>query len=63
MKATNQAWRKFEKTKDPTTLNALGFDNSAITRMSEKIVAVAYSWEKQPFATWELTNLGHEFGI
>jgi hypothetical protein len=57
IKATNNAWRKFTKSKDAAPLHALGFDDAAITRMSERI-ATAYSWEKQPHPGWELTNLG-----
>lgn len=57
MKAVNAAWRKFEKTKDTAPLLALGLTEDGIARMQAKI-ASAYSWEKQPFVGWQLTNLG-----
>lgn len=57
MKAVNAAWRTFERKKDPAGLYSLGFDDAAIARMVDKL-ARAYSWEKQPFVGWQLTNLG-----
>jgi hypothetical protein len=57
MKAVNVAWRKFARTKDPSELHALGLDAAAITRLSETI-ATAYSWEKQPYPRWRISNLG-----
>jgi hypothetical protein len=57
MKAVNAAWRKYEKTKDFSALIQLGLTTADIDRMSERIAA-AYSWEKQPYVGWQLTNLG-----
>jgi hypothetical protein len=54
MKAVNAAWRKFVKTGDASALRAFGIDENV---MKEKIDA-AYSWEKQPYVGWQLTNLG-----
>jgi hypothetical protein len=54
MKEVNAAWRKFEKTGNPTELRLLGIDEVG---MKEKIAA-AYSWEKAPYVGWQLTNLG-----
>jgi hypothetical protein len=57
MKATNNAWRKYEKKGDASALHALNFTEEHILRMKETI-ATAYSWEKQPYAGWALTNIG-----
>jgi uncharacterized protein DUF3560 len=57
MKAVNAAWRKFERTKNPSELEALGFDAHQIETLQLKI-ATAYSWEKQPFVKWQVSNLG-----
>ena len=54
MKEVNAAWRSFVKTGNPARLRALGIDEVG---MKEKIDA-AYSWEKQPYVGWQLTNLG-----
>ena len=53
MKAVNSAWRK----NDTAALEALGFDANAQRDLREKI-AHAYSWERQPYVAWQLTNLG-----
>lgn len=57
MKKINAAWRKFERSKDPTELHQLGFDDHKIETLTLKI-ATAYSWEKAPFVGWQITNLG-----
>lgn len=57
MKAINTAWRKFQRTKNPTELEALGFDAHQIETLQLKI-ASAFSWEKQPFVGWQIINLG-----
>jgi hypothetical protein len=54
MKAVNAAWRSFVKTGNPDKLRAFGIDEAV---MKEKIDA-AYSWEKQPYVGWQITNLG-----
>lgn len=56
MKATNKAWREHLKG-DDSALVALGYTAPEIGALIQRIAA-AYSWEKQPFVGWELTNLG-----
>lgn len=57
MKATNAAWRSYQRTKDQSELNALGFSAGDVLALETKI-ASAYSWERQPYPHWQLTNLG-----
>jgi len=54
MKGTNAAWRKHLKG-DSEPLKAL-FSDENIIKLTEK-VDKAYSWEKQPYAAWQLSNL------
>jgi len=56
MKAVNNAWRKCEKG-DTSALIALGYTPESIQALAARI-ATAYSWEKQPYVGWQLTNLG-----
>jgi len=57
MKATNNAWRKYQRSGDAGELESLGFDAHQIETLKLKIAA-AYSWERQPFAHWQISNLG-----
>lgn len=49
--AVNKAYRK----RDHAALAALGVDESALTALDAKIEN-AYSWEKQPYVKWQLSN-------
>ncbi len=49
MKAVNRAWRAGK-------LPGLGFSEEEIARMTARIQE-AYSWEKQPFPKWKVSNL------
>lgn len=53
MKAANKAWRK----SGVAGLVALGWSQPEADACAARI-ATAYSWEKQPYAGYELTNLG-----
>ncbi len=57
MKAVNKAWRKYASKKDDSELKKLGFNDEGIARLAEQ-VEKAYSWEKQPYAGFELTSIG-----
>jgi hypothetical protein len=62
MKAVNAAWRKYAgKKNDDSALKALGFTDEGIKRLAAKIEQ-AYSWEKQPYPKWELSNLSQNIG-
>jgi phage-related protein (TIGR01555 family) len=50
MKQTNAAWRK-----GPEAMKSLGYTESQIAQIKAKIDA-AYSWEKQPYPGYLLTN-------
>ncbi len=56
MKVFNRAWKTYEKG-DDSKLKVLGLDDAGIQRMKTKIDN-DYSWNKQPFASWQLSNLG-----
>lgn len=55
MVATNKAWRK-SKGSPIVFAQLTGFSLETCERIAASI-AQAYSWEKQPFASWQLTNL------
>jgi hypothetical protein len=55
MKATNDAWRSFERKKDPSKLLSLGLSQSQIDDIAEKMKD-AYSWERQPYPAYMLSN-------
>ena len=57
IKSVNKAWRKYAKKKDDSELKKLGFDDKQIKIMCNKIEE-AYSWEKQPYPKYMLSNLG-----
>lgn len=57
MKAVNAAWRKYDKKGDSGPLEKLGFDAGNIQKLAAE-VEKAYSWEKQPYPKWMLSNLG-----
>ncbi len=56
MKTMNAAWRTYAKTGDAGKLEALGFDDEKIKKLEAQIEE-AYSWNKQPYPSYELTNL------
>ncbi|MDF1494550.1 hypothetical protein [Caproiciproducens sp. CPB-2] len=51
MKAVNAYWRKAG-----TCVGAPGITEAQAKRLDEKIATTRYSWEKQPFSTYDLTN-------
>lgn len=53
MKRVNSAWRKG----GAAGLVAAGFSQEGADRIAAQ-VATAYSWEKQPYPSWQLSNLG-----
>lgn len=53
MKKANAAWRKG----GAAGLVALGWTEEQAAKMAD-LIATAYSWEKQPFPKWKVTNLG-----
>ena len=57
MVATNKAWRTYEKKGDRSPLYALGLTDAGIDKLTEQI-AQSYSWDKQPYPSYSLTNLG-----
>lgn len=57
MKATNKAWRAYDKKKDDKPLRTLGFSDDEIKKMADAIEQ-AYSWCKQPYPSYTLSNLG-----
>jgi acyl carrier protein len=57
MKKTNAAWRKYDKKGDDSGLRDLGLDDAGIAELSAEIEK-AYSWEKQPYPSYTLSNLG-----
>jgi hypothetical protein len=57
MKKTNEAWRYYEKKNDPSKLLALGLNQATIDALAEKMKD-AYSWERQPYPAYMLTNNG-----
>ena len=57
MKKINAAWRKFEKTGNRQILIDAGLKESQIISMINSIEK-AYPWEKQPYAKYQLSNLG-----
>ncbi len=56
MKTMNAAWRAYAKTGDSGKLEALGLDSEKIKKLEEQIEK-AYSFNKQPYPSYELTNL------
>ena len=56
MIAINKAWRIYNKKGDKAPLFALGITLEGIAKL-EKQIAAAYSWEKQPYPKWAVTNL------
>ena len=57
MKAYNKAWRKYASKKDDSELRKLGLNDSGIAQLQINIDK-AYSWEKQPYPKYLLSNLG-----
>jgi len=55
MKAINDAWRHYDKKKDPSRLFSCGLAQSQIDTIAEKMKD-AYSWERQPYPAYMLTN-------
>ncbi|WP_089612015.1 hypothetical protein [Dehalobacterium formicoaceticum] len=51
MKEVNAYWRK-----TGTCMGAPGITEAQAKKLDEKIAATRYSWEKQPFSTYDLTN-------
>ena len=51
MKEVNAYWRKFG-----TCVGAPGITQEQAKKLDEKIATTRYSWEKQPFSSYELTN-------
>ncbi|MGI5848517.1 MAG: hypothetical protein ACOX8Q_00365 [Christensenellales bacterium] len=51
MKAVNAYWRK-----TGTCVGAPGITEVQAKKLDEKIAATHYSWEKQPFSSYDLTN-------
>lgn len=51
MKAVNAYWRKAG-----TCVGAPGITEAQAKKLDEKIATTRYSWEKQPFSTYDLTN-------
>lgn len=51
MKEVNAYWRKFA-----TCVGAPGITEQQAAKLDEKIAATRYSWEKQPFSSYDLTN-------
>ena len=57
MKEINAAWRTYKKTGNKGALIDRGFDEGQIQTLEFKIAA-AYSWERQPYPHWQISNLG-----
>lgn len=53
MKATNSAWRTYDKKGDSSQLEELGINAHQLADQIE----CAHSWNKQPYPSYELTNL------
>ncbi|MDR1892833.1 MAG: hypothetical protein LBQ48_07490 [Oscillospiraceae bacterium] len=51
MKEVNAYWRRFG-----TCVGAPGITGEQAQKLDNKIAATTYSWEKQPFSTYDLTN-------
>jgi hypothetical protein len=51
MKTVNAYWRKFG-----TCIGAPGITEEQAKKLDEKIATTRYSWEKQPFSSYSLTN-------
>ena len=51
MKEVNAYWRKAG-----TCVGAPGITEAQAKKLDEKIATTRYSWEKQPFSTYDLTN-------
>jgi len=56
MKVMNSAWKVYAKSDNSTKLKALGLTDEQINKLSEQIEK-AYSFNKQPYPSYELTNL------
>lgn len=57
MKATNAAFRAYKKSGNPDALMGLKYSTEQIQQL-DRDIEQAHSWEKQPFPTWQLQNLG-----
>ena len=55
MKSVNKAWKKYVKTEDDKELKELGIED--IPKLKTQ-VEDGYSWDKQPYASYQLTNTG-----
>jgi len=51
MKSVNAYWRKAG-----TCMGAPGISDEQAKKLDEKIATTRYSWEKQPFSSYDLTN-------
>lgn len=51
MKSVNAYWRK-----TGTCVGAPGITDEQARKLNEQIATARYSWEKQPFSTYDLTN-------
>lgn len=51
MKEVNAYWRK-----TGTCMGAPGITEAQATKLDNKIVTTQYSWERQPFSSYDLTN-------
>jgi len=55
MKSVNAYWRK-----TGTCVGAPGITDVQASKLDEKIATSSYSWEKQPFSSYDLTNNNSE---
>lgn len=51
MKEVNAYWRKYG-----TCIGAPGITEAQAKKLDDRIATTRYSWEKQPFSTYDLTN-------
>ena len=51
MKGVNAHWRK-----TGTCMGVPGITDAQVARLDEKIRTTSYSWERQPFSSYDLTN-------
>lgn len=58
MKETNTYWRKFG-----TCVGAPDVTEAQTQKLDAKIATTSYSWEKQPFSSYDLTNNNSKINI
>ena len=51
MREVNAYWRKFG-----TCIGAPGITETQARKLDEKVATTSYSWEKQPFSSYDMTN-------